>query len=105
MKMERTRYKNNNNHHQESLFYYSHVDKSIIKDLKILLYICNTSHVGVQLCLSPTLLHAAERQRVLPHKVVLRRLVVVFHHEAHHGQLRSVDGEAQSVVPHGVEPC
>lgn len=52
-----------------------------------------------------TLLHAAEREYILPHKVIFGCLVIVFHDEAHHGQLRSVDGEAQSVIPHRVEPC
>lgn len=51
------------------------------------------------------MLHAGERKRILPHKVVFRSLVIVFHHKAHHGQVRSVDGEAQGVIPHGVEPC
>lgn len=52
----------------------------------------------------PTLLHAAERQRVLSNKVVFRGLVIVLHHEAHQDELRGVDGEAQRVVPHRVEP-
>lgn len=52
-----------------------------------------------------TLLHAAEGERILPHKVVLRCLVIVFHHKSNHGQFGSVDGEAQSVVPHRVESC
>ncbi len=53
---------------------------------------------------SLTLLHAAERECILPHKVIFRCLVIVFHYKAHHGQLRSVDGEAQGVIPYRVEP-
>lgn len=52
-----------------------------------------------------TLLHAAKRKNVLAHKVIFGCLVIVFNHEAHHGQFRSVNGEAQGVVPHWVKPC
>lgn len=54
---------------------------------------------------SVTLLHAAEGEHILPHKVIFRCLFIVLHHKAHQGQLRGVDGEAQRVIPHRVEPC
>lgn len=52
-----------------------------------------------------TLLHAAQRECVLAHKVILRCLVIVFHYKAYHGQLRCANGEMQRVIPHGVKPC
>lgn len=51
------------------------------------------------------MLHAAQWQRVLAHKVVFGCLVVVLHDKAHQGELWRVHGEAQCVVPHRVEPC
>lgn len=61
--------------------------------------------IGKTSCSNLTLLHAAERERILAHKIIFWSLVVVFHYKAHHGQLWGVDRETESIIPHGVEPC
>lgn len=67
-----------------------------------MIYILSIEWKGVP---NLTLLHAAERECILAHKIISWRLVIVFHHKAHHGQLRGVDRETESIIPHGVEPC
>lgn len=53
--------------------------------------------------LSPTWHHAVEGDGPLPDEV-LADGVVVPHEEADQGELRHVDREHQSLLPHGVEP-
>lgn len=52
-----------------------------------------------------TCAQAVEGDGVLPHKVVLGGVVVVLHHEAHQGQIRDLQLEAQGAVPPRVEAC
>ena len=52
-----------------------------------------------------TLLYAGEGQRILSYEVVLGRLVMVLHYEAHQGEFRNVDDELESFLPCGVKAC
>lgn len=51
----------------------------------------------------PTFPHAGQGQGELPHEVVAGGAVVVLHHEAHQGQLRHLQLEAQRLLPAWVE--
>lgn len=54
---------------------------------------------------APTLAHAGQGQRELPHEVVAGGAVVVLHHKTHQGQLGHPHLEPQRLLPARVETC
>lgn len=61
------------------------------------------------LCMPNTHTHtcsqAGEGEGELANKIVLRFVVVIFHHETHQGQFRHLQLKAHSTIPAGVETC